>query len=82
MKIQMPESMKPAFERSSHPFHMWDGITEHTAKPSSVLQDNALTATEIVEQTYDKSDCSSVRMRQFLLFCYRRNLFFSRVLLK
>ena len=51
----MPESMKPAFERSSHPFHMWDGITSTPQSLAAVLQDNALTAAEIAEQTYDKS---------------------------
>lgn len=54
MNNHIPENMRPAFERSSHPFHMWDGITSTPDCLSSVLIDNQAAAKDIAKRTYDR----------------------------
>ncbi|WP_062109965.1 SIS domain-containing protein [Bacillus niameyensis] len=55
MTIKVPEVMLPAFERISHPFHVWDGIISTPESLSSILQER-LSIQKIAHETSHRSN--------------------------
>lgn len=54
MTLNIPDKMKPAFERSSHPFHVWDGLVSTPKSLENVLADNVEKIKEIARNAKNR----------------------------